>query len=137
MSIRSRQASNASPRCGAETAATTATVADLEVAHAVHRGQPGDVVAGGDLAAYPRQGLDDAGVGRVVEGRHRRAVVVVAHHADEQGDAPAPGVLHRAASTSSTLSGSSRTSLSTTVGSLSSSVTGSVMPSNLSCGVAA
>ena len=94
VSIRSRHASNASPRCGAETAATTARSPISRCPTRWTRSEARDVVAAGDLAAYPLQRLDHAGVGRVVERRHGRTVVVVTHDADEQRDAPALGVLH-------------------------------------------
>ena len=94
VSMRSRQASKASPRCGADDGRDHGGVADLEVARPVHRPDAGDAVARGDLLADPAQRLDGAGVGGVVEGGDRLAVVVVAHHPHEQRDAPALRVPH-------------------------------------------
>ena len=94
MSIRSRDASNACPRCAAAAATTTATSPIARLPDAVHRRDAVDLVGVGDPVADRAHRVQRRRVGGVVETHDALVAVVVADPADEQGHPTAPVSLH-------------------------------------------
>ena len=86
VSMRSREAANASPRWAAVVATTTARSPICSGPDAVHRGHTAHVVRGRDPTAHVLEPGERRGVGGVVEGADALAAVVVAHLADEEGE---------------------------------------------------